>query len=72
MILLVGIEIKGAALRDDPESGSISSEEVARILRDLADRVEDGGNYFSLRDYNGNTVGSAEYRMQDELSNHDL
>lgn len=35
--------------------------EVARILRDLADRLEDGLSAGSvpLRDGNGNTVGSA-------------
>lgn len=32
--------------------------EVARILREAADRIENGGDDFSLYDYNGNKVGS--------------
>jgi hypothetical protein len=31
--------------------------EVARILRAAADRIEAGAEDFSLRDFNGNTVG---------------
>ena len=36
--------------------------ELARILRDLADRIEDGdlADRIVLRDYNGNTVGQFE------------
>lgn len=40
-----------------------SSIEVARILRDLAERIErngmESGDEFVLRDYNGNKVGTA-------------
>lgn len=39
--------------------------EVARILRQLADRLEEGGvlgrTRVMLRDFNGNTVGTAQY-----------
>ena len=35
-------------------------EEIARILRELADKVESGGiPPHTLKDYNGNTVGTA-------------
>ena len=43
-----------AAFTDEP------GREVARILRDLARRIEDGAEgQFSLRDLNGNACGSA-------------
>jgi hypothetical protein len=32
--------------------------EVARILREAADRIENGAEDFTLRDINGNKVGS--------------
>lgn len=41
-----------AAFADDPDG------EVARILRDVADRVEGGQEDGAVRDINGNTVGS--------------
>ena len=36
------------------------NSEVARILREAADRIERGDHYgdFTLRDYNGNRVGA--------------
>ena len=58
----VDIATNGAAFEGPGEPGG----EVARILRDLADRVEDGGNSFPLRDVNGNRVGSADYVTWDE------
>ena len=36
-------------------------DEIARILRDLALRLEDGDISGRLRDINGNTVGSFGY-----------
>lgn len=37
--------------------------EIARILRETADRVEGGSwNLFKLLDINGNTVGQAEIK----------
>lgn len=33
-------------------------EMVARILRDVADSIESGINEGSIRDFNGNTIGS--------------
>ena len=52
------IETGNAAFDDAPAS------EIARILRHLADRLENEGaprrgNAFTLRDYNGNRVGWA-------------
>lgn len=35
--------------------------ELARILRGLADRFEEGGSPSKLMDVNGNKVGSVEY-----------
>jgi CBS domain-containing protein len=40
-----------AAFEDDP------LEEVARILRAVADRIESGNDEGPVRDENGNTVG---------------
>lgn len=53
------IETVNAAFDDAPAS------EIARILRDLADKLErdgvpmDGRENWRLRDVNGNTVGTA-------------
>ncbi len=35
-------------------------DEVARILRDLADKFEQGGYITAPRDYNGNRVGTVD------------
>jgi hypothetical protein len=59
-MLTIVIETDNAAFAD-----STAGREVARILRKLADQVEDwpGVNTFSigLRDLNGNTVGKADF-----------
>lgn len=57
MKLAINIDLDNDAFQ--PEAG----EEVARILRDAADRCERLGNLFddlraNLRDVNGNTVGA--------------
>lgn len=44
-----------------------ATDEVARILREAADKVEDGGHNFVLRDYNGNTLGKFEFREEPSL-----
>ncbi len=53
------LEMNNAAFVDAGEA-----IELARILRELADRIEqdglDSGEPIRLRDVNGNTVGSAE------------
>lgn len=48
----VRIGLDDAAFEGDPRP------EVARILRDLAERVERGNGAGHLRDVNGNTVGA--------------
>lgn len=47
--------------------------EVARILRDAARRIGDGGDDFSLRDKNGNTVGkvTSHFSPEAELDDND-
>jgi hypothetical protein len=35
--------------------------ELSRILRELADKLDNGVTQAILRDYNGNTVGQAEF-----------
>jgi hypothetical protein len=40
------------AFADDPR------EEIARILRRVADQVEESRSYASVLDLNGNTIGS--------------
>lgn len=37
--------------------------EVARQLREIADRLEMGGEYGNILDYNGNTVGEYSYHV---------
>lgn len=62
-LVTVTIRCENAAFRDDDDTGHA---EVARILRELADRVvaagHDGQTSFTLAaiDYNGNTVGSLD------------
>lgn len=48
------IETDNEAFTDNPKA------EIARILRETADRLESGRYVNKLRDLNGNTVGSAE------------
>jgi hypothetical protein len=61
MLFVVGV-------RCDKEPLTHGGEELARILRDLADRVEDGGNYFRLKEVNGEYVGAAEFRLSGRLT----
>jgi hypothetical protein len=51
----VKIETGNAAFEPRPH------DEIARILRELADRIEAGKFTRSLRDANGNTVGRVEW-----------
>lgn len=37
--------------------------EIARILRDVADRLDEGQSGGNVRDYNGNTVGDFGIRI---------
>lgn len=38
--------------------------EIARILRDLADRIESGRNPKAIHDFNGNKVGFVSYEEE--------
>lgn len=52
----VSMDTNNAAFDED------KSIEVARILRELADKIENNGFYsYLLRDYNGNPVGKTGY-----------
>lgn len=42
------------------DEGNMNSE-VARILRSMADRIEEGFEVGTLRDVNGNKTGTVEY-----------
>lgn len=59
------LEIKtgGAAFRDENGEEDKMSEcfEVARILRNIADSLEDGLSASNILDINGNTVGSFKF-----------
>lgn len=55
-ILTVQIETTNDAFFDD------RGAETARILRELADKIENGADEVMLRDYNGNRVGTAEFK----------
>lgn len=63
MTLNIDMDLDNAAFEAD------AAGEIARILRDLAQRVEDAGNYapgvphtdvLNCRDSNGNSVGKLE------------
>lgn len=47
--------------------GSDPGTELARILREVADKVEGGQRHGILRDYNGAKVGVYDY-SEDEVS----
>jgi hypothetical protein len=53
MFRLSTIRTDNAAFQD----GDDGAAEVARILRDIADRIENGSREGSARDINGNNVG---------------
>ena len=48
----------GNAAFHDEEGESDSGYEVARILSEASDRIRNGETDFTLRDINGNKVGS--------------
>ncbi len=50
-MLKIEVEPNNAAFADDPEG------ELARILRDIAKRIENGESQGTVRDLNGNAVG---------------
>lgn len=54
------IETKGAAFEESPAS------EIARILREMADRIESHGILPVPRDVNGNICGSVSVALQEE------
>lgn len=54
----IEIETLGSAFQEDEYSFSY---EIARILKQLANRLENGGQPGYLMDINGNKVGSVEY-----------
>jgi hypothetical protein len=47
----ITVEMDNAAFEDSPAG------ELARILRDLSDKIEEGEDSVRLRDLNGNVVG---------------
>ena len=66
------IKCEGAAF-DDDETGAVTHEsaapELARILRDVAYRIEDGDSFNTFRDcrdINGNVVGKFTMKIQEE------
>mgnify|MGYP000207783470 CR=1 FL=1 len=54
MRFVIVIDTENAAFED-------RDAEVARILRDVADRQDEGRDIGTLRDANGNRTGSARY-----------
>ena len=68
----LSIKCEGAAF-DDDETGVVTHEsaapELARILRDVARRIEDGDSFNTFRnccDINGNVVGTFAMKTQEE------
>ena len=63
MAFRLTVDIEGAAFADNP------APEVARILRAVAEDLERGGDYDffrTLRDVNGNDVGRARMRREED------
>lgn len=68
MKLTIDIEMDNAAFEHEDEAGNpvegyANGTEVARILKELAEKVDDmplaAGTKLVIRDINGNSVGSA-------------
>ena len=58
--VIVSIRTEGAAFRGDrfdTEDDSLNRDEVARLLREAADKIEGGSDHGALVDYNGNGTG---------------
>lgn len=55
MQFVLGINVEGFAFGEDDETAR--NEELARLLRYVADSVSDSKTRGVLRDYNGNRVG---------------
>jgi hypothetical protein len=55
--IVITIETVNAAFEDN-------QNEVSRILRELADKLESGQNPESLRDINGNKVGTVNITFE--------
>ena len=60
-MLTIEIETTTAAFDNGNETA-----ELVRILRDTAQRIEDGYRGAKLYDYNGNHVGYCEYEPSEE------
>ena len=68
----LAIKCSGFAF-DDDETGAVTHEsaapELARILRDVAYRIESGDSFDTFRnciDINGNVVGTFALKIQEE------
>ena len=68
----LSIKCSGFAF-DDDETGAVTHEsaapELARILRDVARRIEDGDSFDTFRncrDINGNIVGTFALKIQED------
>ena len=68
----LSIKCSGFAF-DDDETGAVTHEsaapELARILHDVARRIEDGDSFDTFRncrDINGNIVGTFALKIQEE------
>lgn len=55
-MIIITIKTDNAAF-DNTDDPCTRQNEIARILRELADEFENGGEPSALRDINGNTVG---------------
>ncbi|CAE6793303.1 hypothetical protein R70006_04950 [Paraburkholderia domus] len=63
--LLASLEVFTAAFEDTP------GDEVARILREAAGKLEEGNFDFGLRDYNGNRVGAVLLEAEEPAAGND-
>ena len=73
MIARFTLSIKCSGFAFDDETGAVTHEsaapELARILRDVAYRIESGDSFDTFRDcidINGNVVGKFTMKIQEE------
>jgi hypothetical protein len=68
MAFTMRVETGNAAFQDDTPDGErfFPGPELARILRDIAERVNDGQTHRAVYDINGNRVGSWEITEEEQ------
>ena len=60
--VIITIDTVNAAFSDEEDDGNTPGAEVARILRELAKKFDNGFIPQTVKDANGNTVGTCKIK----------